>query len=82
MSDDWVVGFKAALLRYVQNHGHSEATEVTDWDDSAEYNDGCYCYSGMEYEVNISYMKPGYKYSTYYTFKGKFTDLLYELTED
>lgn len=82
MSEEWVAGFKAALLRYVQEHGHPEATEVTDWDDSANEGAGCSCYSGMTYEVDISFKSPGLKYNRTYSYDGKFTDLLYELTED
>jgi hypothetical protein len=84
MSELWVVGFKAALLRYVQAHGHPEATEVTSWGDSAsDVSGGCdTCYSGPDYEVDIFFLTPGRTYPLYYTYNGHFTDLLHELTGD
>lgn len=83
MSEEWVAGFKAALLRYVQENGHPGAIEITDWDDSASDPGGCStCHCGLEYEVDISFKEKGFKYIRLYTYNGKFTDLLYQLTSD
>lgn len=81
MSDGWLEEFLNALLKYVQEHGHPAATKVTGWDDSAEEWGGCEtCYNGLTYEVEITFEEPGYNYGRIYTYNGKFTDLLYELT--
>jgi len=80
MNETWVNGFTDALLRHVQKI-HPEAISVTGWDDSAYEQDGCSCYSGIQYEVDIYYMTDiKQKYPVTYTYNGRFTSLIEELT--
>ena len=81
MTESWVEGFYEALLKLVQR-SHPEATKVTGWDDNSYETGGCPSCAYTEYEVDIYYRtdNPKLKHDLTYTYSGRFTTLLEELT--
>jgi hypothetical protein len=81
MTEPWVEGFYGALLKLVQK-SHPEAIKVTGWDDNSYETGGCPSCSYTDYEVDIYYTTDNPKLKTHltYTYNGKFTSLLEELT--
>lgn len=82
-----VKGLEEALIRWLATKGIA-ATEITGIDDMAYNQQGCpTCYGGLDYEVDIWYIPAGEWDGTrfrakLYTYHGKFSDLLYYLTDE
>lgn len=77
-----VNGLEKALIRYLATQGIA-AVEINSIDDQAYEQSGCpTCYGGLEYEVDIWYQPTTEGRQQLYTYKGKFADLLYYLTDE
>lgn len=76
---DWLIGFYSALAVFVNKQTGHLVTEVFDFEEESFDVGGCETCSSTEYEVTVYYKTPDTAYK-YYTYTGKFADLLNELT--
>ena len=80
--NSWKTGFYAALLKYVQEHGHPNATEVTGFYDSY-WSGGCdTCDTCGAIEVDIYFKTADSDRGQTYTYDGSFFSLISNLSED